>query len=228
MLQKWGTWKLVNRLKYHKVIGRHWLYVIKYGPNSNILCYKARLIAQGYSQIPGLDYSDMFSPTVWLNSLWVILHYTAAHGWYCGQDDVTGAFLHSKINHTIYIYQFDGFDDGSGCVAALLLSLYGIKQGSHLWNKHMNQKLTANSFIHLLPDYAVYIRQTETGKSITTIHINNALTIASNPDYCWWRTALLQMKTRSRWHKSCFIKYLTPFPGSLSCPVPISHLLPAT
>ena len=64
MLQKRGTWKLVNRLKDYKVIGCHWIYTIKYGPNGNILHYKARLIAQGYSQIPNLDYNNTFSPTV--------------------------------------------------------------------------------------------------------------------------------------------------------------------
>ena len=118
-------------------------------------------------------------PTVRLESLQVILHYAAAHGWYRGQDNVTGVFLHSKIDHEIYMRQPDGFDDGSGQVAALLLSLYGIKQGSHLWNKHMNRRLTTNGFVRLLPDYAVYTRQTETGRSITAIHVDNALTVAN-------------------------------------------------
>ena len=77
------------------------------------------------------------------------------------------------------MHQPNGFNDGSRHIAALLLSLYRIKQGSHLWNNHMNQKLTANGFVHLLPNYAVYMCQTKTGKSITVIHIDNALTVAS-------------------------------------------------
>ena len=36
-----------------------------------------------------------------------------------------------------------------------------------------------NGFIHLLPDYAIYTRQTKTGRSITAIHVNNALTVAN-------------------------------------------------
>ena len=190
MLWKRGIWKLVNRLKDRKVIGCHWVYVIKYGPNSNILCYKARLLVQGYSQIPGLDYSNTFLPTVRLDSLWAILHYAAAHGWYRGQDDVMGAFLHSKINHEIYICQPDGFDNGSRWVAVLLLSLYGIKQGSHLWNKHMKQHLMTNRFIHLLPDYAIYMCQTETGQLITAIHVDNALTVANMKCMLIWKVCL--------------------------------------
>ena len=75
--------------------------------------------------------------------------------------------------------QPDGFDNGSEHVVVLLLSLYGVKQGSHLWNKHLNQKLTANGFICLLPDYAIYMHQTKTRKLITAIHIDNALTMSS-------------------------------------------------
>ena len=64
LLQKHGTWELVNRPKDRKVIGCQWTYVIKHGPNGEIVRYKARLVAQGFSQVPGLDYSDTFSPTV--------------------------------------------------------------------------------------------------------------------------------------------------------------------
>ena len=179
MLQKRGIWKLINRLKDRKVIGCRWVYTIKYGPNGNILRYKARLVAQGHSQIPSLNYSNTFSPTVQLESLQVILHYAAAHRWYRSQDDITGTFLHSKIDHEIYMCQPDGFNNGSRQVAALLLSLYGIKQGSHLWNKHMNRCLTMNGFICLLLDYAIYTHQTETGQLITAIHVDNALTVAN-------------------------------------------------
>ena len=52
LLKKRGTWKLVNKPKDRKVVGCRWTYIIKYGPNGEILRYKACLVAQGYSQIP--------------------------------------------------------------------------------------------------------------------------------------------------------------------------------
>ena len=64
-----------------KAIGCRWTYVIKTGLQGKILCYKAQLVAQGFSQIPGVDFSDTFSPTVRLDSLRAILHLAAAHGW---------------------------------------------------------------------------------------------------------------------------------------------------
>ena len=64
LLQKRGTWELVDRPKDCKVIGCQWTYVIKHGPNGEIVRYKACLVAQGFLQVPGLDYSNTFSPIV--------------------------------------------------------------------------------------------------------------------------------------------------------------------
>ena len=180
MLQRQGTWKLVDRPKGRKVIGSCWTYTIKYGPDGEILHYKAQLVVQGHLQIPSVDYSDTFSPTVHLNSLCTILHFVAVHGWYHGQADVTGAFLHSEIDHEIFMKQPKGFSDSSDKVAELLLSLYGIKQGSHLWNKYMHQKLATHNFICISSDHAVYTCHTAMGISITAIHVDNVLTVASS------------------------------------------------
>ena len=73
-----------------------------------------KLVVQGYLQIPGIDYSEVFSPTICLGSLWAIPHLAAAHGWYRNKDDVTG------------------FGDGLDEVAEILFSPYSIKQDSPL------------------------------------------------------------------------------------------------
>ena len=73
--------------------------------------------------------------------------------------------------------QPEGFGNGSDNVAMLQQGLYGIKQGAYLWNKHMHQKLTSKGFVRTTSDPAVYTRCTATGNSITTIYVNNALTV---------------------------------------------------
>ena len=177
LLKKQGTWKLVDKPKDRKVVGCRWTYVIKYGPNGEILRYKACLVAQGYSQIPGLNFSDTYSFTVCLDSIRAILHLTTAHGWYRCQDDINGTFLHSTIDHEIYMHQPEGFSDGMDKVAKLLMGLYGIKQGAYLWNKHMHRKLTSSGFVRISADYAVYTRHSKKGTSITAIHVDNALMV---------------------------------------------------
>lgn len=46
------------------VIGCKWIYKIKMLSDGIVTRHKARVVANGYSQTPGLDYSETFSPVV--------------------------------------------------------------------------------------------------------------------------------------------------------------------
>ncbi|TFY63604.1 hypothetical protein EVJ58_g3163 [Rhodofomes roseus] len=179
-----GTWELVELPPGQHAIGSTWTYALKRGPDGSIQRYKARLVAQGFSQIPGLDYDDTFSPTVRLDTLRVILHLAAVHGWCRAQDDVTGAFLHSKLHHVVYMRQPPGFDDGTGRVCRLLLSLYGLKQASREWNKLMTAKLRTVNLLPLDADAAVFMRRAADNGvfSIIAVHVDNMLSFSENPD----------------------------------------------
>ena len=44
-----------------KPVGAHWIYKMKYKSDGSIERYKARLIAQGYTQIESLDFTKTFA-----------------------------------------------------------------------------------------------------------------------------------------------------------------------
>ncbi|KAL0427143.1 UNVERIFIED_CONTAM: Copia protein [Sesamum latifolium] len=56
------TWDLNTLPQGKQAIGSRWVYKLKHKPDGNIERYKARLVATGYTQIEGEDYSDSFSP----------------------------------------------------------------------------------------------------------------------------------------------------------------------
>ena len=58
-----GTWELVDLPPGEKVIGLTWVFHIKRHSDSSIECYKARIVAQGFSQRPGRDYLKVHAPT---------------------------------------------------------------------------------------------------------------------------------------------------------------------
>jgi hypothetical protein len=180
MLTRWKTWELVELPPGRRVTGSRWTYELKRGPNGEVNRHKARLVAQGFSQIYGLDFDDTFSPTVRLDTLRVLLHLSASYGWYRAQDDVTGAFLHSKLDHDVYMKQPPGFEDGTNRVAHLLRSLYGLRQASRLWNKYMDSKLSGLGWKQLASDNAVYRRESETVSAFIAIHVDNFLSFASS------------------------------------------------
>ncbi|KAG8474542.1 hypothetical protein CXB51_031315 [Gossypium anomalum] len=80
-LHKNRTWDFVKLPKGKKVVRYKWVFKKKEGtPRVEEPRYKARLISKGYSQIPGVDFTDVFSPVVkysWIRALLgiVVMHY---------------------------------------------------------------------------------------------------------------------------------------------------------
>ena len=132
MLTERKTWVVEDLPQGRKEVGCRWVYLLKFDANGNITRYKARLVTQGYSQKPGIDFFDTFSPTANQAVFNVLWHIAASLGWSRAQDDVTGAFLHSDLDSTIYMRQPPGFTDGTKRSLRLIRSLYGLKQASHL------------------------------------------------------------------------------------------------
>ena len=55
-----GVWRKTDRKKIpnnRRLVGNKWVFKIKRDGT-----YRARLVALGYSQIPGVDYTDNFAP----------------------------------------------------------------------------------------------------------------------------------------------------------------------
>ena len=72
LLEARSTWRLLlttNLPAGHNVIGCRWVFKAKYSSNGQVDRYKARLVAQGFSQQYGVDYSETFAPTLRFNSL---------------------------------------------------------------------------------------------------------------------------------------------------------------
>lgn len=59
-----GTWKEVVPPKGANMVSTKWVYTVKLKPDGSIERFKARLVARGFSQVQGIDYTETFAPTV--------------------------------------------------------------------------------------------------------------------------------------------------------------------
>jgi hypothetical protein len=99
--------------------------------------YKAHLVAQGFSQIPGVDFGCTFAPVAKSALIWVISAHATANDWELDCFNAKRAFLWGKLQEDVYMHQPPGFEclspDGSHLVAHLLSSLYRLKQAVYNW-----------------------------------------------------------------------------------------------
>ena len=83
-----GTWELTQLPEGRKTIGSQWVFIIKRNSDGTIDRYKARLVAQGFTQMPGVDYDQTFSPTTRLSALRTILVKAAFNGEFIETIDI--------------------------------------------------------------------------------------------------------------------------------------------
>src|SRR5260370_7907662 len=72
-LQNLDMFILVPLLADQKIIGCQWVLMTKHNSDGEIVKYKAQLVAQGFSQIPGMDFDETFLPVMHLKSFCILL-----------------------------------------------------------------------------------------------------------------------------------------------------------
>jgi Reverse transcriptase (RNA-dependent DNA polymerase) len=82
-IAKMETWKSEELPADRETIGNKWVFLQKQDKNGNIVQFKARLVAQGFSQKPGTDYSNdgTFAPVMWFETLQTLLALRAVNNW---------------------------------------------------------------------------------------------------------------------------------------------------
>jgi hypothetical protein len=91
------AWTLVEPLGDVNVIGTKWVFKNKHGEDGKIVRNKAHLVAQGFSQVEGLDFGKTFAPVACLEVIRILLAFSVSKGFKLYQMEVKNAFLHGVI-----------------------------------------------------------------------------------------------------------------------------------
>ena len=128
---------------------------------------RLRLVARGFEQREGVDFSETFVPTV-SSSCVRLLSVIACE---CDLDlchfDVDQAFVQSHLDEDVFRFLPKGCGKLSGKVVRLNTSLYGLKQASRTWYAHLTMCLRRLDFEQCMT-YVCAFRLIEDGRVAIT------------------------------------------------------------
>lgn len=127
----------MKRPRNRNVVDAKWIFKKKIDSEGNICKYKARWVARGFSQKPGKDFFETYSPVVKKTTLRTLFAISTLKQWEKRDIDVDAAYLNSKIKEEVYVEQPEVFElqDPRDYVFKLKRSLYGLHQSGKNWNE---------------------------------------------------------------------------------------------
>jgi len=121
---------------------------------------KAPLVARGNHQRPGVDYNELFSPVMCLESLRTLLALAAIRDLYVVQFDITSAYLHGTLKEEHYMEQSEGYKvvEKPDWFWKLKKGLYGLVQAGRTWKEELHSHMVGVGLAAMHKDPAVYVK----------------------------------------------------------------------
>jgi Reverse transcriptase (RNA-dependent DNA polymerase) len=133
-----NVWTVVDLPAGKKAVGSKWVFKLKKNPDGSIEHFKSRVVAKGYTQKAGNDFTETFAPVVRFNMLRVLLAIAALEDLELDQVNFNSAYLNGEIEEEVYIELPEGYKQGSK-VGRLNKAIYGTRQGGNRWHTKLDQ-----------------------------------------------------------------------------------------
>ena len=142
-LLRYHTWALVERPPDINIVRSWWTFRVKRDNLRQIDKFKAQLVAQGFSQISGLNFNEKFPPTIRFTSICFILAIACHYNLELWHIDVKGAYLNGILENDVYMDQPEGFikPGEEHLVCKLNKGIYGLWQSGQVWHQTLRGEL---------------------------------------------------------------------------------------
>ena len=176
-----GVWRHVKRNDHpndRRLVGCRWVFKVKRNG-----VYHARLVAKGFSQIPGVDFTDNYSPVVNDVTFRVVVARMIIENMKGKVVDIDNAFLNGDLEHEIYMKIPEGYDevinpgvDKEDCLI-LQKAKYGLVKAARQFWKKIVDKMQEGGFKLSEADPCMLYKEDEKGVCIIIIYIDDMLII---------------------------------------------------
>jgi hypothetical protein len=158
-----------------KCIKNKWVFDIKRNGT-----FRARLVACGYSQTPGIDFQDYYAPVINNVVFRIMIILQITYKLQAVIIDVETAFLHGDLSEEIYMHAPKGANLKSDECVKLDKALYGLVQAARQFYLKFAKVLEKIGFEQSYAEPCLFFRNTKNGKVIMIMHIDDFYVIGNS------------------------------------------------
>ena len=178
-----NTRKFIDKPSDRLIVDNKWVYKAKLKSDCTVDKYKAKLVAKGYTQKQGINYSETFSPVARFDNIRMVISVAASEGLKLSQFDVKTAFLYSELEDEIYMHQPEGYYDGSRKVCKLTESFYSLNKVSKCWNKKFTSFTEKHGLQPSDTDPSLLIDALNDSKLMLVLYVDDGFVACENSSF---------------------------------------------
>ncbi|GJX24842.1 putative ribonuclease H-like domain-containing protein [Tanacetum coccineum] len=144
------------------------------------------MVAQGYTQVEGIDYDEIFALVSRIEAIRLFLAYASFMRFIVYQMDVKSAFLYGTIEEEVYVCQPPGFEDPHfpDKVYKVEKALYGLHQAPRAWYETLSTYLIENGFRRGTIDKTLFIKKDKGDILLVQVYVDDIIFGSTKKSLC--------------------------------------------
>jgi hypothetical protein len=173
VLKAKGVYEEITELPHgRKAVQCKWVLRIKRDKNGQISRFKGQLVAKGFTQIFGQDFTFTFASVTRWESIQLILCIATLNDYELHHINVKNAYLNAPLNEEIYMVAPDG---SASKYWRLYKGLYSLHQAGRQWYLHLHEAYSTLGYTRCESDWSVYVRKSPSTLTISATSVDDLL-----------------------------------------------------
>jgi hypothetical protein len=175
-MNKRKVWDVIPRQQMpsdRRCVKSKWVFKIKRDGR-----YRARLVACGYSQIPGVDFAEEYAPVIDDITFKMLIALIMKHGYSAKIVDVETAFLYGELEEEIFMECPPGMQGVTrNNILLLRQCIYGLVQAARQYFKRIKKTLHSIGFKGDDADKCLFCRRCKKGICYIAVYVDDNLMV---------------------------------------------------
>lgn len=174
------AWEIVDIPESGTIVKCKWVFKRKVCADNSVR-YRARLVAKGYTQKPGIDFDETFSPVVRHSTLRLLIALSVKLNLDITHLDVKTAFLNGYLKEQVFMEIPEGIVlPDKNKVLKLKKAIYGLKQSSRAWNERVNETLAKLGYKRSNFEPCLYVKRCDSLITVVALYVDDFLIFSND------------------------------------------------